>query len=105
MNFWGIVWLTLAGFTFGYSYVCWYKSFPLIGVGRGQAVASLYGVFAVIFLAIFTLDLPEWNFVVGLVLAVGGGFIMFTEDGSKIEVIRDIGTSSHIDNEGHLERN
>ena len=105
MNFWGIVWLTLAGFTFGYSYVCWYKSFPLIGVGRGQAVASLYGVFAVVFLAIFTLDLPEWNFVVGLVLAVGGGFIMFTEDGSKIEVIRDIGTSSHIDNSGHLERN
>ena len=104
MNFWAIVWLIFAGFTFGFSYVCWYKSFPLIGVGRGQAIASFYAVFAVFYLTIFTLDFPQWNFILGLVLAITGIFIMFYEDESKMEVIRDIKTTTHIDDKGHLER-
>jgi drug/metabolite transporter (DMT)-like permease len=90
MNLWAIIWLLFAGFTFGFSYVCWYKAFPLIGVGRGQAIASFYGVFAVVYLTIFTLDLPQWNFLLGLGLAIIGGFIMFYEDESKMEVVRDV---------------
>jgi drug/metabolite transporter (DMT)-like permease len=83
-----IIWILLAGVTHGYCYVAWYKSFPLIGVGRGQAIAALYGVFAVLFLAIFTLSLPEWYFLIGLSLAVLGSFIMFTEKLDMLEVIR-----------------
>ena len=90
MNLGALIWLLFAGFTFGFSYVCWYKAFPLIGVGRGQAIASFYGVFAVIYLTIFTLDLPKWNFIVGLVLAIIGGFIMFYEDESQMDVVRDV---------------
>ena len=59
-------------------------------MGRGQAIASFYGVFAVVYLTIFTLDLPQWNFLLGLALAIIGGFIMFYEDESNMEVVRDV---------------
>jgi drug/metabolite transporter (DMT)-like permease len=87
-NFSAMIWILLAGISFAFCYVAWYKSFPLIGVGRGQAIAALYGVFAVIFLSIFTLSLPEWHFLIGLTLTVLGGFIMFTEKTEMLEVIR-----------------
>ena len=87
-NFWAIVWMLLAGASFAGCYVAWYKSFPLIGVGRGQAIGALYGVFAVIFLSIFTLNPPEWHFLIGLTLTITGGFIMFTERAEMLEVIR-----------------
>jgi len=87
-NFWVMVWILLAGASFGFCYVAWYKSFPLIGVGRGQAIAALYGVFAVIFLSVFTLDPPEWNFLIGLTLTIFGGLIIFTERAEMLEVIR-----------------
>lgn len=87
-NFWAILWLLLAGLTFGFCYVTWYKSFPLIGVGRGQAIGALYGVFAVIFLAIFAFQFPQWNFLFGLALTVGGGFLMITEASDVVEVVR-----------------
>ena len=89
-NFKAITLLLLAGITFGFCYVSWYKCFPLIGVGRGQAIADLYGLFAVVFLAIFTLDMPQWNFLLGLALTVTGGFIMFTEKSEVLEVIRSV---------------
>jgi len=87
-NFWAIVWLMLAGLSFGFCYVAWYKSFPLIGVGRGQAIGALYGVFAVIFLAIFAFQFPDWNFLIGLALTVSGGFLMITESAEVVEVVR-----------------
>jgi drug/metabolite transporter (DMT)-like permease len=83
-----LVWLGLAGITFGFCYVSWYKSFPLIGVGRGQAIADLYGVFALAWLTLFTLTWPDWQFVVGGVIAIIGGFIMYTERREVLEVIR-----------------
>ncbi len=88
MNFWSVVWIILSGASYGCCYVAWYKSFPLIGVGRGQAIAALHGVFAVVFLALFTLELPEWQFLIGLFLTILGGFIMFTERSELLEVIR-----------------
>lgn len=89
----------LAGVTFAFCYVSWYKSFPLIGVGRGQAIASLYGLSAVIFLAVFTLELPEWNFLAGLALFVTGGFVMYTENDEVLEVVRAV--SKNTDAEGN----
>jgi drug/metabolite transporter (DMT)-like permease len=88
-------WLTLAGVTFAFCYVSWYKSFPLIGVGRGQAIAALYGLFAVIFLAIFTFNIPEWNFLVGLALFVLGGFVMYTENDEVLEVVRAVSKNTN----------
>ena len=94
VNPWAMVWLMLAGITFAYCYVSWYKSFPLIGVGRGQAIGDLYGVFAIIFIALFTLDFPEWNFVIGAFLTIAGGFVMYTEKSEVLEVIRAIPQST-----------
>lgn len=89
-NPWNLLWLTLAGLTFGFCYVSWYKSFPLIGVGRGQAIASFYGMFALIFLTIFTLSFPNIEFIIGAAIIIVGGFIMFTERRDVLEVIRSM---------------
>lgn len=90
--------LVLLGLTFGFCYVSWYKSFPLIGVGRGQAIAALYGPFALVWLAIFTLVAPSWQFVVGGLLAVVGSFVLFTERRDVLEVIRSVpGSRSKAD--------
>lgn len=88
LNLKALTWLTLAGISFGFCYVSWYKSFPLIGVGRGQAIAALYGAFAVVFLSAFTLQFPAWNFLVGLALVVSGAFLMYTERSDVLEVVR-----------------
>lgn len=85
-----LVWLALAGLTFGFCYVSWYKSFPLIGVGRGQAIAALYGPFAIVWLTVFTLAMPDLNFVIGGLLAVAGSFVLYTERRDVLEVIRAV---------------
>lgn len=90
-HFWTIVWLLMAGLTFGFCYVSWYKSFPLIGVGRGQAIGALYGLFSVVFLAVFAFQFPQWYFLIGLALTILGGFVMYTESDDVMEVIRDVG--------------
>lgn len=86
--------LLLLGLTFGFCYVSWYKSFPLIGVGRGQAIAALYGPIALIWLFVFTLELPGIQFIIGGLIAVFGSFVLFTERRDVLEVIRAVpGTS------------
>ncbi len=90
---WWIIILTLlvlvfAGITFGFCYVTWYKSFPLIGVGRGQGIGNLYGFCAVIFIFLFFGDMPDWTIIVGGLLCIAGSFIMFTEDTSALETLR-----------------
>jgi drug/metabolite transporter (DMT)-like permease len=82
--------LVLLGLTFGFCYVAWYKSFPLIGVGRGQAIASLYGPLALVWLYLFTLVPPGIEFVIGGLIAVAGSFVLFTEKRDVLEVIRAV---------------
>lgn len=89
--------LALSGPIFGFCYVCWYKSFPLIGVGRGQAIAILFGPIGVLWLSLFTLTLPDLNFVVGAMLAVGGSFLLFLEKRDMLEVIRAAPKGAHQD--------
>lgn len=92
------VWMlmVLLGLTFGFCYVSWYKSFPLIGVGRGQAIAALYGPLALVWLFLFTLELPGIEFAIGAVVAVVGSFILFTERREVLEVIRAVpGSRAH----------
>lgn len=82
--------LALLGLTFGFCYVSWYKSFPLIGVGRGQAIAALYGPLALVWLYVFTLEPPGVEFVVGGLIAVVGSFVLFTEKRDVLEVLRAV---------------
>lgn len=86
------VWLMLVlmGMTFAFCYVSWYKSFPLIGVGRGQAIAALYGPFSLIYLWIFGNLTPDIWFAVGAAIAVFGSFVLFTERRGVLEVIRAV---------------
>lgn len=86
-----MLWILLAAACHAYCYTAFYKSFSLIGVGRGEAVGNLYAVFALIFIAMFTLQLPQWYFLVGLVLTVLGSFVMFAEPAESIAQLRDHG--------------
>ena len=100
--------LVMLGLTFGFCYVTWYKAFPLIGVGRGQGIGSLYGVFSVIFLVLFfgvatglggeTLDL-QVSLVVGAILCTVGTIVMFTEK-TDLETLRDTGEGVEAEEEG-----
>ena len=70
-------------------------------LGRGQAIADLYGVFAVIYLAVFAGQIPGWNFVLGLALTVIGGFVMFTERSEMFEVLRAVGSHDELQAQSH----
>jgi len=83
--------LIMLGLTFGFCYVVWYKSFPLIGVGRGQAVGSLYALLAVIFIFMFTGSNPGWLLIIGAVLCIVGGVIMASEGTEEIASLRVTG--------------
>ena len=85
-----IVWMLLASICHAYCYTAFYKSFTLIGVGRGEAIGNLYAVFAVIFVAAVTLRLPEWYFLLGLLLTVIGSFVMFRESAESISDLREV---------------
>ena len=80
--------LMFAGVTFGFCYVTWYKSFPLIGVGRGQGIGNLYGLFAVIFVFLFFGTSPGWAIIVGGILCVAGSLLMFTESTDGMTSLR-----------------
>ncbi len=88
--------LVMLGLTFGFCYVAWYKSFPLIGVGRGQGIGSLYGLCAVIFLILFTgiaaagETLPkQLSLILGAILCTVGTIVMFTEKTENVECLRE----------------
>ena len=85
--------LVMLGITFGFCYVAWYKAFPLIGVGRGQGIGSLYGLCAIIFVFLFFGTLgtePVW-LVIGAILCTAGTLFMFTEKTENVEQLRDSG--------------
>jgi drug/metabolite transporter (DMT)-like permease len=84
-----MLWIILAAACHAYCYTAFYKSFSLIGVGRGEAIGNLYAVFALIFIAAFTLQLPQWYFILGLILTVLGSFVMFSESAESVADLRD----------------
>lgn len=83
--------LFVAGIALSWTYLSWYKSFPLVGVARGQAIASMSAFATIIFAAIFTLEMPNFYFIIAAVIIVAGAFIMITEDSEDLEVLRDTG--------------
>ena len=84
-----MLWIVLASACHAYCYTAFYKSFSLIGVGRGEAIGNLYAIFALLFIAAFTLQLPEWYFVVGLIFVITGSFVMFSEPAESVVQLRD----------------
>jgi drug/metabolite transporter (DMT)-like permease len=90
----------LIGFSFAWCYVSWYKSFPMIGVARGQAIGSLYAACGVIFLCIFmgpelALGYTEdsmWiivgSTIAGLLICLAGSFLLATEDAEQMASLR-----------------
>lgn len=80
--------LVFIGLSFGYCYAACYKAFPLIGVGRGQGVANLYGLCAVVFVLLFIGDFPGWTLLIGGALCLIGSTVMYSENVSE-EAIRD----------------
>jgi len=91
----------LIGFSFAWCYVTWYKSFPMIGVARGQAIGSLYAACGVIFLAIFlgpeaalgytedSMMLIVGSTIAGLVICLIGSFLLATEDAEDVASLRE----------------
>lgn len=80
--------IAVSGLTFGFCNLTWYKSFALIGVGRGQGLACLNALFALVFIFIFTGVIPAWTIVLGGVISVIGLLIMFSEDDSNLETLK-----------------
>ena len=74
-----LVFFMTIGITFGYCTIAWYKAFPLIGVGRTQAISDSMAIWAVAFLSIFTLTLPQVNYWVGGIVVILGGVVVFGE--------------------------
>lgn len=93
--------LILLGLSFGWCYVTWYKSFPFLGVPRGQAIGSLYAACAVIFLTIFfgpefalgynddTMAMILGSTIAGLVICLIGSYLLASEDTESLVSLRD----------------
>lgn len=91
----------MIGLSFAWCYVTWYKSFPFLGVARGQAVGSLYAAFAVIFLIIFFgpvdalgyTDDSMWiiigSTIAGLIICLIGSYLIATEDSEGMVSLKD----------------
>ena len=91
----------LIGFSFAWCYVTWYKSFPMIGVARGQAIGSLYAACAVIFLSIFLGPKEALGFtddsmavivgttIAGLIICLIGSFLLISEDAEDVASLRE----------------
>ena len=91
----------LIGLSFAWCYVTWYKSFPFLGVARGQAVGSLYAACAVIFLIIFFGPVDALGYdddsmliivgstIAGLIICLIGSFLIATEDTEGMVSLKD----------------
>lgn len=77
-----------SGVAFGICNVTWYKSFALLGVGRGQGLGCLNALFAVMFILIFTGTWPTWTVVIGGIICIVGILLMFYEGDENLDSIR-----------------
>lgn len=90
--------IILLGFSFAWCYVCWYKSFPFIGVARGQAVGSLYAACSIVFLILFcgvdnAIGGSDMAHVLptigGLIICLFGSYLIATEDAEGLVSLKD----------------
>ena len=88
----------LLGFSFAWCYVTWYKSFPFIGVARGQAIGSLYAACSIIFMVLFfgvdgAIGGHDMAHVLptigGLIICLFGSYLIATEDAEGLVSLKD----------------
>lgn len=91
----------LLGLSFGWCYVSWYKSFPFLGVPRGQAIGSLYAACAIIFLCIFagpagalgyddsSMGIIVGSTIAGLIICLIGSYLLGSEDTEGLVNLRE----------------
>ena len=93
----------LLGLSFAWCYVSWYKSFPFLGVPRGQAIGSLYAACAIIFLTIFAgpanglgyagFEDQMWiivgSTIAGLLICLVGSYLLGSEDTEGLVSLRE----------------
>lgn len=93
----------LLGLSFAWCYVSWYKSFPFLGVPRGQAIGSLYAACAIIFLTIFAgpasglgyagFEDGMWiivgSTIAGLIICLIGSYLLGSEDTECLVCLRE----------------
>ena len=91
----------LLGLSFGWCYVSWYKSFPFLGVPRGQAIGSLYAACAIIFLCIFagpagalgyddsSMGIIVGSTIAGLIICLIGSYLLGSEDTEGLVSLRE----------------
>ena len=88
----------LLGFSFAWCYVTWYKSFPFIGVARGQAIGSLYAACSIIFMVLFfgvdnAIGGSDMGHVLptigGLIICLFGSYLIATEDAEGLVSLKD----------------
>lgn len=88
----------LLGFSFAWCYVTWYKSFPFIGVARGQAIGSLYAACSIIFMFLFfgvdtAIGGSDMAHVLptigGLIICLFGSYLIATEDAEGLVSLKD----------------
>ncbi|MBR4503879.1 MAG: hypothetical protein IKP20_02760 [Candidatus Methanomethylophilaceae archaeon] len=59
-----------------------------VGVGRGQSIGTLCGLFSCIFLLVFCGQQQEWTLWVGVVICVVGSFLLVSESPESMESTR-----------------
>ncbi|WP_440947672.1 hypothetical protein ACSAZL_05265 [Methanosarcina sp. T3] len=74
-----ILWMVIAAMSLGICYVALYKAYPLIGVGRGLSISTLYVIFSIIALYVFLGEPIKWWLILGASIAVIGTFVMYWE--------------------------
>jgi drug/metabolite transporter (DMT)-like permease len=85
-----LIWIIITSLSLGVCYVALYKSLPLIGVGRGLSISTLYVPCAIVFLYIFMGAPVAWWLILGASIAVICTFVMYWESGdSLLESTRD----------------
>ncbi|WP_406655824.1 DMT family transporter [Methanolobus sp. ZRKC2] len=85
-----LIWVIITSLSLGVCYVALYKTYPLIGVGRGLSISTLYVPCAIVFLYIFMGVPVAWWLILGASIAIAGTFVMYWESGdSLLECTRD----------------
>jgi drug/metabolite transporter (DMT)-like permease len=79
-----LIWVLLAVLSANFSYVFMWKTYPLIGVGRGMSISTLYVLFAMIALYVFMGIPTAWWIIAGALISISGIFIMYWDSGDSL---------------------
>lgn len=79
-----LIWAALAALSANLSYVFMWKTYPLIGVGRGMSISTLYVLFAIIGLYVFMGIPTAWWIIIGAAIAITGIFVMYWDSGDSL---------------------